>query len=276
MNLSQSIYGKNELYIPQTKSKKHFRKEYPSNPLEVAKELINLKYVQKAKLIISFIIIILFAIFNNIKIIRNPFPLNKCYYDTFLEWTKSLNSFFRSNDIYRIILTIIGSILLDIVFIVGLSYWALYAIDWRLAVNLILFYSIRGIIQQLLILDCPELLYFKYPNFPSIVVGYVQGSDFFFSGHCGFPIVVMMEFIWLKKFYFAGFCAFVTIFEAFLMFNCREHYTIDIIIGIIFAHYICIYGKLLINYIYKKSDFLDKLKNENEKELKRIAYDVNY
>ena len=84
-------------------------------------------------------------------------------------------------------------------------------------------------------LTTPNLLYFPYPGFPSIVVGYLQGSDFFFSGHCGFPIINMMEYIWMKKYWFAAYCAFVDLVEIFLMTISREHYTIDIIVGIILA-----------------------------------------
>ena len=65
-------------------------------------------------------------------------------------------------------------------------------------------------------LTTPNLLYFPYPGFPSIVVGYLQGSDFFFSGHCGFPIINMMEYIWMKKYWFAAYCAFVDLVEIFL------------------------------------------------------------
>ena len=256
--------------------KVNLKKEYPSNPLEVIKELANLNKSQKIKLLISSIIIILYAIFNNIQILKNSTPKNNCYYDGILEWTLPLNSYFRSNDIYRVIITITGSLLLDTVFIMNGIYWALYAVDWRYAANVMFFYFFRGIVQQIIIFGYPDLLFFKYPNFPSIVVGYVQGSDFFFSGHCGFPILAMMEFFWLKKYFLAGFCAFVTIFETFLMINSREHYTIDIIIGVIFAHYISVHGKIWINKIYGYFNFLNGLKMENIKELIRINAEIYY
>ena len=257
-------------------NKVNLKKEYPSNPLEVIKELANLNKSQKIKLLISSIIIILYAIFNNIQILKNSTPKNNCYYDGILEWTLPLNSYFRSNDIYRVIITITGSLLLDTVFIMSGTYWSLYAVDWRYAANVMFFYFFRGIVQQIIIFGYPDLLFFKYPNFPSIVVGYVQGSDFFFSGHCGFPILAMMEFFWLKKYFLAGFCAFVTIFETFLMINSREHYTIDIIIGVIFAHYISVHGKIWINKIYGYFNFLNGLKMENIKELIRINAEIYY
>ena len=276
MSLSAHLLDNDDKNISLIDNKAKLKKEYPSNPLEVIKELPNLNKSQKIKLLISYIIIIIYAIINNIQILKSPKPTNNCYYDGILEWTLPLNSYYRSNDIYRVIITITGSLLLDTVFVMNCTYWAVYAIDWRFAANVSFFYFFRGIVQQIIIFGYPDLLYFKYPNFPSIVVGYVQGSDFFFSGHCGFPILAMMEFFWLKKYFLAGFCAFVKIFETFLMVNSREHYTIDIIIGVIFAHYISIHGKIWINKIYGYSNFLNGLKMENIKELMRINAEIYY
>jgi hypothetical protein len=270
MSLSSTLKDNDNKDISQMNIKSNLKKEYPSNPFVVLKDLINLNKAQKIRLLISSIIIILFAIFNNIQILKNPSPTNNCYFDIILDWTLSLSNYFRRNDIYRIIITITGSILLDTIFIVTCIYWAIYAIDWRYAANIIFFYFFRGILQQIIILRCPDLIYFKYPNFPSIVVGYAPTNDFFFSGHCGFPILAMMEFFWLKKYFLAGLCSFATIFEAFLLFNSCGYYTIDMIIGVIFAHYISIQGKMWMNKIYGYSNFLNGLKMENIKELKRI------
>ena len=276
MSLSSVLKDIESKDIPQMNIKTNLKKEYPSNPLKVLKDLMNLNKTQKIKLLMSSIIIIIFAIFNNIQILKNPSPTNNCYYDIILDWALPLTNFFRRNDIYRVIITITGSILLDIIFIINCIYWAIYAIDWRYAANLFFFYSLRWIVQQIIILGHPDLIYFKYPNFPSIVVGYAHTNDFFFSGHCGFPILAMMEFFWLKKYFLAGLCSFATILEAFLLINSRGHYTIDMIIGVIFAHYISVNGKIWINKIYGYSNFLNGLKIKNIKELKQINAEIYY
>jgi hypothetical protein len=256
-------------------NKKIKRKAYPSNPLDVIREFKHLKKEQVIRLLISVLIITLFAIFNNIRIIGNPTPDNNCYKDNVLDFFKPLNNYYRGNDVYRIILTILGSFLIDIVFFVGYFLWGVYAVDWRYGVNTMLFYGPRAVMQLIIRLDLPDFLYFKYPHFPSVVVGYIQGSDFFWSGHCGFPIIGTVEFIWLKRYKLAAYCAFVSFFEVFLMINSREHYTIDIIIGIIFAHYITLQGRDWVKAIYDKISFLNKLKLENRKELKRIGADFD-
>ena len=52
-----------------------------------------------------------------------------------------------------------------------------------------------------------------------------------------------------------------------------EHYTIDIIVGIIFSHYITIQGRYIVKYVYDKFKMLDRLKQKNRAELKRIKID---
>ena len=247
---------------------------FPSNPKDVIIAFKSLKKPQIIKLSISGIIIILFAIFNNVQVIGNPTPDNNCYYDVVHDWAKPLNYYFRGNESFNKFLCILGSLTIDILFLISYYTWAIYSIDWRFGINTMLFYGIRYILNEVARLDAPNLMYFPYPGFPSIVVGYIQGSDFFFSGHCGFPVVCMMEFIWLKKFWIAGYALCVTCVEFLLMcLTSREHYTIDIIVGIIFGHYISIIGRDWIKFIYDKIGFLKKLKMQNREELKRIKLD---
>ena len=247
---------------------------FPSNPKDVIYAFISLKKPQIIKLSISGVIIILFAIFNNVQVIGNPTPDNNCYYDVVHDWAKPLNYYFRGNEGFNKFLCILGSLTIDILFLISYYTWAIYSIDWRFGINTMLFYGIRYILNEVARLDAPNLMYFPYPGFPSIVVGYIQGSDFFFSGHCGFPVVCMMEFIWLKKFWIAGYALCVTCVEFLLMcLTSREHYTIDIIVGIIFGHYISIIGRDWIKFIYDKIGFLKKLKMQNREELKRIKLD---
>ena len=247
---------------------------FPSNPKDVINAFNSLKKPQIIKLSISGIIIIIFAIFNNVQVIGNPTPDNNCYYDVVHDWAKPLNYYFRGNEGFNKFLCILGSLTIDILFLISYYTWAIYSIDWRFGINTMLFYGIRYILNEVARLDAPNLMYFPYPGFPSIVVGYIQGSDFFFSGHCGFPVVCMMEFIWLKKFWIAGYALCVTCVEFLLMcLTSREHYTIDIIVGIIFGHYISIIGRDWIKFIYDKIGFLKKLKMQNREELKRIKLD---
>ena len=81
-----------------------------------------------------------------------------------------------------------------------------------------------------------------------------------------------MEFIWVKKFWLASYSGFVILVETFLMEISREHYTIDIIVGVIFAHYITIYGRKIVDFFYDKIPFLKKLKKKNIDEMKKLKF----
>jgi hypothetical protein len=253
--------------------KSKIKKKFPYNPIEVFKSFNSLKKPQIIKLSLSAIIIILFAIFNNVQITGNPQPVNKCYFDEVHKWTNPINYYYRGNDGFRIFFQISATLSLDIVFIYSLYSWAIYGVDWRLGISVMLFYGIRYIMNELARLNYPELFYFPNPGFPAIVTSYIEGSDFFYSGHSGFPIINMMEFIWMKKYWFAAFCAYVSFVEVFMVIITRNHFTIDVIVGVSFAHYISIQGRYYVKFIYDKIEFLKKLKDKNRKELKRIKLD---
>ena len=250
---------------------------YPSNPKKVLQKFSNLQKDQIIKLIASLFIIVCFGIFNNIKIIGNPIPINSdgkhCYEDSVLNYFSFLNNFWREDTLYTKFIEIGGSLLLDTLFFISYFGWGIYSVDWRYGVSTMLFYGIRGVVQEIIRMCWPDNVHFPNPGFPSVVVSYVQGTDFFFSGHCGFPIVVGFEFALMKKYKFTVFCIFVMLWEGFLMINSREHYTIDLIVGPIFAHYICMNNFEWFKTIYKIK-FLNRLKMQNRQELKRIG--VNY
>lgn len=76
-----------------------------------------------------------------------------------------------------------------------------------------------------------------FPGFYSITVPYGKTNDFFFSGHIGCCMICFCEFKahgWKK---FAVFSLFTMLFQFTLMISLRGHYMIDLISGIVFAHY---------------------------------------
>jgi hypothetical protein len=84
----------------------------------------------------------------------------------------------------------------------------------------------------------PEGYLWDYPGMPALAISYLKTNDFFFSGHVGMPVIIGLEFRKAGKpyiFYFAIFTVFV---EAFTMIVTRGHYIIDLICGVIVAHYI--------------------------------------
>ena len=97
----------------------------------------------------------------------------------------------------------------------------------------------------------------KYPGIPSISVTYLITNDYFFSGHVGLPTLAALECRKLgyrKIMYLAIFTIFV---EAFTLHVSRLHYCIDLITGVIVAHYIYIFTDKYIHII--DGSFMGKL-----------------
>ena len=118
--------------------------------------------------------------------------------------------------------------------------------QWRLPIELVLFYGLRFICQALFAMQLPAGFYWDYPGFPSVTVPYGATNDFFYSGHVGACILCFVEYNsmlengWRPV--YSRFMKWISIFslfvQAFTMLATRGHYTIDLISGIIFAHYI--------------------------------------
>jgi hypothetical protein len=108
----------------------------------------------------------------------------------------------------------------------------------------------------------PDGYLWVYPGFPSIMVSYLKTNDFFYSGHCGLPIILFCEFKLLKMNFMAVFCIFTFLIEIFTMIVLRGHYSIDIISGAIISHYI---WEITKNYIYLIDDLTFIKQNENKK-----------
>lgn len=83
----------------------------------------------------------------------------------------------------------------------------------------------------------PEGYLWEFPGFYSITVPYGRTNDFFFSGHIGCCILCYCEFKAHGWYKFAYFSMGTMIFQFFLMIGLRGHYAIDLISGILFAHY---------------------------------------
>ena len=118
----------------------------------------------------------------------------------------------------------------------------------------------------------PEGFLWGYPGFPSIMVSYLRTNDFFYSGHCGLPILLLCEYRFLKFNLMSGFCLFTFFLESFTMLTLRGHYSIDVITGAIFAHYI--YDNTS-KFIYLLDDLTFNKQKEIDSNLKEDAENNN-
>ena len=62
-------------------------------------------------------------------------------------------------------------------------------IIWVLAA----FYLLRAVIQKIFLFPFPVGLKWTKPSIPSLLVDYHHTNDFYFSGHCGFLTIMVLE-----------------------------------------------------------------------------------
>jgi hypothetical protein len=111
----------------------------------------------------------------------------------------------------------------------------------------------------------PEGYLWADPGFFSIAVSYLKTNDFFFSGHVGVPVIIGLEFKNMGIYSMFYFSLFTICFEAFTMVVTRGHYCIDLITGVIVAHYIYIHVEKNIDYIDKLwFNYCERRKDEEE------------
>ena len=196
----------------------------------------------KSYIIISFrlkiIIIILFILVVAISNRTQKGKILSCIDDTLHNATASINQFFHTHPIPRYTLMSIGSICIDTIFLYSVFDWALNFSSMRVIVCWITFYLIRGIIQFTFEMPFPPGYFWGNPYMPSLIVSYLDTNDFFFSGHVAFPLMTGLHYYYESKQYQYFFCFMTVIIEMFLVLITRVHYSIDIVIGLAFGHYI--------------------------------------
>ena len=100
-----------------------------------------------------------------------------------------------------------------------------------------LFYALRALTQAVFIMRPPDGYIWGNPGLPSLMVPTGKTTDFFFSGHVGYCLIAAMEFHALGWKRMWAFCAITTLFESLVMIVLRGHYSIDLMAGLIFAHW---------------------------------------
>lgn len=86
---------------------------------------------------------------------------------------------------------------------------------------------------------------FEHPGFHSITVPYHDTNDFFYSGHVGTCFLLFREYRTSKWPRMSRFCLFALINQWMMMCLIRNHYIIDMVTGIIIAHFMYIQAERL-------------------------------
>ena len=212
------------------------------------------------KLLISASILIL-AIINSNNTPLHHKPAVFCLKDRIQHLTLPITLFFETNISARNLLLIVSSFAIDVNFI-ALGYcFIFYSNSIRTPLLIVAYYMFRAFIQGIFFMPYPEHYIFQYPGFFSLTVPYMKSNDFFFSGHIGVCTLFLLEFRRQSNKVFQCFAAFAMILNAFTLLITRAHYSIDLIVGTITAHYMYRLSLAMEQNYYEESDSLYTTRN---------------
>jgi hypothetical protein len=148
--------------------------------------------------------------------------------------TAGLNSYFYHSPTAANALLILSSALLDGLGIFLLARW-LFGPSVRPFLGLVLLLGLRQIMQAVCALPAPPNMIWRYPGFPSALVTYNVGNDFFFSGHTAIAVFGGIELAGLGRRWLTIVAVGIVLFEIATVLILRAHYTMDVFTGLLAA-----------------------------------------
>lgn len=129
---------------------------------------------------------------------------------------------------------IVSSALIDLfaIFLIGAS---VFGSTMRPFLALLLLFVFRQFCQALCALPVPPRMIWRHPGFPSLLVTYGVGNDFFFSGHTAIAVLGTIETFRLLPLPFGIAAAVVAALEGLTVIVLRAHYTMDVLAAIFAA-----------------------------------------
>jgi hypothetical protein len=148
--------------------------------------------------------------------------------------TAGLNSYFYHSPTAANALLILSSALIDGLALFLIGRW-LFGPSVRPFLGLVLLLALRQIMQAICALPEPSNMIWHYPGFPSLLVTYNVGNDFFFSGHTAIAVFGGIELARLGKRWLTIAAVGIVLFEIATVLILRAHYTMDVFTGLIAA-----------------------------------------
>jgi hypothetical protein len=148
--------------------------------------------------------------------------------------TSGLNSYLYNSPSAANALLILSSALIDGLGLFFLGRW-LFGPSVRPFLGLVMLLGLRQIMQAICALPAPRNMIWHYPGFPSALVTYNVGNDFFFSGHTAIAVFGGIELARLGKRWLTVAAVVIVLFEIAAVLILRAHYTMDVFAGILAA-----------------------------------------
>ncbi len=162
------------------------------------------------------------------------FPEGAAIGDGLHDLSAPLNQYLHHHPAVADALLIVSSGFIDAIAIFLLGSWLLGR-SVRPFLALVLVVALRQVFQGLVALPGPPDMIWHYPGFPSLLVTYHVGNDFFFSGHSAVAVLGAWE---LARTHRGGLIAAgvaLALFEMATVIVLRAHYTMDVFAGVLAA-----------------------------------------
>jgi hypothetical protein len=151
--------------------------------------------------------------------------------------TAGLNTYFNQYPAAANALLIVSSGLIDGLAIFLLLRW-LFGPTVRPFLGLVMLLALRQLMQAICALPAPPNMIWHYPGFPSRLVTYNVGNDFFFSGHTAIAVFGGIELARVGRRWLTILAVAIVCFEMVTVLVLRAHYTMDVFTGLLAA--ICV------------------------------------
>lgn len=125
---------------------------------------------------------------------------------------------------------IVSSLGIDLIGL-GLLGWGLLGRSARPLAGVMVLFAFRQLAQATTALPPPPGMLWRDPGFPSLLVTYSVGNDFFFSGHTAFAVFGALEFSRLGKRAVTVMASVLALCEIIVVLVLRNHYTMDVFTG---------------------------------------------
>lgn len=163
---------------------------------------------------------------------RTPHPAG--INDALQNFFAGLNSYFGQAPRAADALLIVSSGLIDALGLFLIGRW-IFAGTPRPFLGLVLLLALRQVMQALCALPTPPNMIWRYPGFPSLLVTYNVGNDFFFSGHTAIAVFGAIELARLRRRWLTALALTIVVFEIATVLILRAHYTMDVFTGAVAA-----------------------------------------
>ena len=154
--------------------------------------------------------------------------------DGLLSVTSPLNQYLRAHPSGANALLIVSSAFIDLMAIFLLGSW-IFAARLRPFLALVIVLGLRQTMQALVALPTPPESIWHYPGFPSLLVTYNVGNDYFFSGHTAIAVLAAVELARFRRAWVTAAGVIVLVFEILAVLALRAQYTMDVFTGILAA-----------------------------------------